>query len=113
MLDLYQTQILPAAVSYQKLLAEAKVSLEGEKSLVDTSLAKLIKEFEGANKAYEELQAILDLLSSKNTMARAEACSEDLWSQMQILRESVDRLETLVQDSLWPLTKYRQMLFSL
>jgi len=32
-------------------------------------------------------------------------------TSMQKVRETADQLETMVDDSLWPLPKYREMLF--
>ena len=36
---------------------------------------------------------------------------EEILSAMAELREVVDRLEKIVSDTLWPLPKYREMLF--
>jgi len=42
---------------------------------------------------------------------RAYAYSTEVLEQMTKVRDSADHLEMLVDDALWPLPKYRELLF--
>jgi glutamine synthetase len=57
----------------------------------------------------DELVSALALTSR----SQAYAFSDRVCPRMNALRSSVDALEKKVQDSLWPLPKYRELLFSL
>ncbi len=98
-----RTMIIPAALEYQSSLAgtiedvsscgcksvETKELLETVSGLTETALSS-IKKLEG-NIAKE---ATADMLSSMNE-----------------LRESVDALEGVIPDEIWPLPSYAEMLF--
>jgi glutamine synthetase len=43
--------------------------------------------------------------------SRALSYSTDVLRQMEQVRDSADHLEMLVDDALWPLPKYRELLF--
>ncbi len=117
LLELVDTQILPACLEYQTLLAKnihwMEASMGGlcmQTKEVLLHLSESIEEMNIRNKALkEELAAALALTSR----AQAYAFSDRVCPRMSSLRSSVDALEKKVQDSLWPLPKYRELLFSL
>ena len=47
----------------------------------------------------------------KNLQTALGGKHEDILSAMKELRHSVDKLEKILPDELWPLPKYREMLF--
>ena len=42
---------------------------------------------------------------------KAVAYHDNVASQMEIIRYSIDKLELLVDNEMWPLPKYRELLF--
>lgn len=117
MLDLVDTQIVPACLEYQTLLAKnvhwmgvsvGGLSIQTKEVLLHVS--ESIEEMILRSKALkEELVAALSLTSR----SQAYAFSDLVCPRMNALRSTVDALEKKVQDSLWPLPKYRELLFSL
>jgi glutamine synthetase len=105
------TSILPAALRYQRDLAETATAVKAAGLAPDTKL------LDQMSKLTSQLQAgIADLdakFESHVDGAFNEAkhyCNEVLPSMLK-LRETVDTLEGLVDDDLWPLPTYQEMLF--
>ena len=60
----------------------------------------------------KELAAALDSLDDAiDGLRKALAARKDLLKAMEPLRKAVDALEGIVDDDLWPMPKYREMLF--
>jgi len=97
-----KTMILPAALRYLALIAEAGVSsLEtGVRELVD-ELVGALDELEAANADPVELEGIEGAIHARDKQLAA----------MTAVREAADKLEKVVADDLWPLPKYEEMLF--
>jgi glutamine synthetase len=47
----------------------------------------------------------------ENIAQRAKVYSRDVKDMMEKVRESADNLEMLIDNELWPLPKYRELLF--
>ncbi|MCX7881941.1 MAG: glutamine synthetase III [Brevinematales bacterium] len=115
-LAMARTQILPTALRYQTILVNAVTAVK------DISPEAYKLQYETA-KEYTNL--VLDLqkkiTSLEETVAKAEGIEDevkkaDFYCQevlpaMNALREIVDTLEDKTADDLWPLPKYREMLF--
>jgi glutamine synthetase len=110
--------ILPAAIGYQKKLADNIVSLkaiglgEGEYS----SQLDLVKALSTAiNGAARGVQAMTVARRAANEAGDVEAESfaycEKVKPVMEEIRTFCDRLEYLVADNEWPLPKYREMFY--
>jgi glutamine synthetase len=97
-----KTMILPAALRYLALIAEAGVSsLEtGLRELID-ELVGTLDELEAANSEPAELEGIEGAIHARDKQLAA----------MVAVREAADKLEKVVADDLWPLPKYEEMLF--
>jgi len=97
-----KTMILPAALRHLALITEAGVSsLEtGLRELVDELIGAL-DELEAANAAEVELEGIEGAIHARDKQLAA----------MATVREAADKLEKVVADDLWPLPKYRELLF--
>ncbi|MCB1113880.1 MAG: glutamine synthetase III [Chlamydiia bacterium] len=119
MLDLFHTQILPACVRFQKTLAESveaclnsglkKAGVKHQIKRLE-EVASLIEQ--GLEKA-EELLNLRDKAMTLSGIKRGRMFSTKVMDKADDLRAVVDTLETLVDDDLWPLPKYRELLFSL
>ena len=48
----------------------------------------------------------------EDSQKRAEAYSNKVKPLFDVIRHDVDELEMLVDDEIWPLTKYRELLFT-
>jgi glutamine synthetase len=114
-LDIARNQILPATLVYQNRIAD---SINALKSAGVTPPAAQIDLLVGiANKA-ASLKTALDDLESNLTKAigtdahhQGEAFRNLVIPSMTAVRKIADDLEGFVQDDLWPLPKYREMLF--
>ncbi|MDP2653571.1 MAG: glutamine synthetase III [Candidatus Omnitrophota bacterium] len=96
-----RTQLIPAAIQYQKDLAETIKSIGAAGKTV--AQKKLLKSVSGL---VEGSLAACDALESaivKHDAAKTNAC-------MSRLRESIDELEGLVPAKLWPVPSYAEML---
>src|SRR6185369_1170349 len=114
--DIARNQILPAVLSYQKQLAQtiqttSDVSKGPQKG--QTSLLKDVSK--GASDLYEAAQSLEELIGKANEGGSAHKAASFLKDSvvpaMVKVREIADRLENLTDDALWPLPKYREMLF--
>jgi glutamine synthetase len=99
--------ILPATAAYLGQLASAGYS-RGVKTVADRvasladSLVDAIHNLENAQHQAHE---------AKTVQAEARAYVDVVIPAQNALRGVADELETLVSDELWPLPKYRELLF--
>ena len=106
--------ILPAALAYQKDVAESVSAvkaaggktLEGKKTL--NELTKLIDEF---GKATDNLARALDHNGNGSAEKHAKHYRDAVVPAMAALREAGDALELVLPHETWPLATYREMLF--
>ncbi len=106
-LDMAKTMILPAAVQYLGQLVAAGPS-KGVVHVTDTIAAltdKLVDAIHGLEHAQHAAH------EAGSVHAEAKAFKDKVIPAQQALREVADELETLVADELWPLPKYRELLF--
>lgn len=111
------SQVLPAAVAYQNVLLEnirglKEVGLEetayaAQLSLV-TEISKHINTLKTQTKTMRDERVKAKSLSVRK---RAYAYCDVVKPIMEKLRNAADELEPLVSDDLWPLLKYRELLF--
>ena len=106
-LDMAKTMILPAAVTYLGELVAAGPS-KGVVYVTDT-VAALTDKLVDAIHALEHAQHAAHEAGSVH--AEAKAFKEKVIPAQESLRAVADELETLVADELWPLPKYRELLF--
>ena len=106
-LDLAKTMILPAAAKYLSELAGAGKS-KGVAAVAD-KVAALADQLVDAIHALEHAQ---HAAHEKDTVqAEAKAFHDVVIPAQGAVRAAADELETLVADELWPLPKYRELLF--
>ncbi|MDR2826318.1 MAG: glutamine synthetase type III, partial [Deltaproteobacteria bacterium] len=114
--------ILPAALSWLKKLGE--LAITSKALVVKTDAKKILPEEEYFNRVREQvvgLLAALDALDKKHVEVdnlkgievRSEASRNELIPLMAKCREYADSLEKLVDDLMWPLPTYNEMLWQL
>jgi glutamine synthetase len=112
--EMFQTQILPVALEFQKDVAESikHVSETGHSlSVSQTSLIKKISQH--LSLAIEQIHALEKERQKASQMPlekKAEAYCNQVFEKAEIARRTIDSLEELIDDRLWPLPKYREML---
>ena len=106
--------VIPAAFEYQRRVAEsvnatkaAGVDCVEGKKLLD-ELCALTCEIRRRTTA---LQHALDHQGGESSESHAKHFRDTVVPAMTKLRETGDRLETLIPHDLWPLPTYREMLF--
>jgi glutamine synthetase len=110
-----RTMILPAALRYQTEVAAAVTSAKGG-GLQAESQAALLEELVGNITSFQhalaDLEAALDgQPTGGDVVAQAVYQRDRVLVAMAEVRRWGDRLETQVDDALWPLPTYREMLF--
>jgi len=120
--DIARNHIIPAALGYQNRLIE---NVKGIKEIFDEeeykilakeqiSLIRQISENVSNIKVYVD-NVLIEKQKAKeiiNIQEQAEAYCKNVKPLFDIIRESCDALEMMVDDELWPLTKYRELLFT-
>jgi len=106
-LDMARTLILPAAIRYLGELPAASAS-KGAVALG----AKVAKLTDGLVKAIDDLEHAQHAAHEKKSVqAEAAAFADKVIPAQNALRYVADELEQVVADDLWPLPKYRELLF--
>ena len=117
-LEMGRTIILPAVFAYQRDLADTVEELtdiigaEYAKGQI-AILKKVSKHAAGLITALDKLDKILDTARPhQDSPAKvAKICRDKIIPAMEACRVEADILETFVDDELWPLPKYRELLW--
>jgi glutamine synthetase len=120
--DIARNHIIPSALNYQNRLIENVKGLKeifGEKEFktlakeqmslitqISGNISKIKLGVEDLMKAREAAKATSD------SQKQAETYCEKVIPLFDGIREASDDLEMMVDDELWPMTKYREMLFT-
>lgn len=114
MIELFRTAILPAAIRWQKESAKAlreirelKIGSEHQ----EKHLKELVFKIERAIEAVGELEKIKGQIADLGWEAAGAAYCDLALPRMEAARVAVDALEGWVDDALWPLPKYSEILF--
>ena len=119
--DIARNHIIPTAVNYQNTLI---INVQGLKDIFKddyTTIAKeqldLIRAISGHiaginNFVTEMIDARKKANKIETSEAKAEAYAHIVKPYFDKIRKHCDSLEFMVDDELWPLVKYREMLFS-
>jgi glutamine synthetase len=112
--EMFQTQIFPVALEFQKNVAESikHVSETGHSlSVSQTSLIKKISQ--QVSLAIDQIHSMEKERQKASQLPlerKAEAYCEQVFEKMETARKTIDGLEEIIDDRLWPLPKYREML---
>ena len=119
--DLALNQIIPTAIEYQNLLVN---NVNGLKNIMGTkfkttaaSQLRTIEKISAHITAIEENVELMVAARKKinkieNASKSARGYCEKVIPFFEVIRSHVDKLEVLVDDKMWPLPKYREMLFT-
>lgn len=113
MIEMFDTQILPACLEYQKNFANSLDSLTIQKMRSDKQLTRLKALHQLIEKAIAEAEDLKKSHLSFNGSSSQQVLKKahQIPPKMESLRKTVDQLEQMVDDQIWPLPKYREMLF--
>ena len=118
--DICINHVIPAAVKYQNVLIE---NVKGMKEIfgdiyVDycSSEIETLKQISlYISNISRDVEALVEARKKANKVedmaARAKMYSHEVKDMMDKIRKSADSLEMLIDDELWPLPKYRELLF--
>jgi len=119
--DLTINHIIPTAIKFQNSLIENVLGLKelfGEdeyKSMSEKQLMSIKKISGYIQMLRDDVYGIINARKEANKIAsypeRAKSYSESVAPYIEKLRTTTDKLEMLVDDELWPLPKYRELLF--
>lgn len=114
--ELFYTYILPPTLKYVGQLANNVKSLKEAGLNLGSSQLELISEItEHVDEAKKLVDKMTDARRSANRITDAHEKAiryhEDVKESFDKIRYHVDKLEMLVDDNLWKLPKYREMLF--
>ncbi len=116
--DLATVHILPAAIAYQNTLVQnisglKAAGLSEESYRTQVKLAGIISGH--IQKVNDEVSDMIEARKRANEVAsmheRADLYCNDVKPHFDTIRYHADKLEGLVDDKLWPLPKYRELLF--
>ena len=120
--DIAGNHVLPIAMAYQNRLLD---NVKGLKEVIDPKLFKKVSAEQ--LKMIEEIsQHIADIISHKEAMIevrkrcnkiedlreRSVKYREEVYPYFETIRRACDKLEMLVDDEMWTLPKYREMIFA-
>lgn len=118
--DLTTNHVIPTAISFQNSLIE---NVKGIKDLFPDDYEELcktqlnmIKKISGyVNKLHLYVHDLVEARKVANVIEdipqKSEAYYSTVFPYMDKIRTVVDKLEMVIDDELWPLPKYREMLF--
>ncbi|MCB9231818.1 MAG: glutamine synthetase III [Bacteroidia bacterium] len=116
--DLCMNQVIPATISYLNQLLSNVQAMKAaglDKSLY-AAQTELVSEISGhLNAVKTKVDQLVESRKKANSIAgtrdRAIAYADEVLPFIAEIRYHGDKLESLVSDELWPLPKYREMLF--
>lgn len=118
--DICLNHVIPASVKYQNVLIE---NIKGMKDIFGPAYVdycgseiETLKQISlNINNISRDVDALVEARKKANRVEniaqRAKMYSHEVKDMMDKVRESADSLEMLIDDELWPLPKYRELLF--
>ena len=118
--DLVLNHVIPTAISYQNTLLANVTSLKAILPDYEEVADVQIDEIRTISHHIREIQKMVSGMTEARKCAntitdevkRAEEYTANVRPYLDKIRYHVDKLELLVDDEIWPLPKYRELLFS-
>ena len=119
--DIARNHVIPTAIRYQNILIE---NVKGLKDIFGSDFKKLAKEqlalIESISEHIGKISQGIDEMTNARKKAneidssekRATTYCDKVKPYFETIRYHCDKLELLVDDEIWPLTKYRELLFT-
>jgi glutamine synthetase len=116
-IDMAKKQFVPAALEYATFLADSIdsfKSISASAAVQEDLLKKLGSLLASSYKALTKLElAVAKAQGIEDTVKKAEAYRDKVFTAMQALRSDVDAMETIVPRDMWPVPTYTELLFKL
>lgn len=118
--DICLNHVIPAAVKYQNTLIEnvrgiKEIFGEGYLDICSSEIATLKDISSSINHLSVYVEKLVEARKKANRLEdisqRAKVYSKEVLELMGVVRKYADNLEMLVDDEIWPLPKYRELLF--
>ena len=119
--DLSMNHIIPVATSYQSQLLRnvermSNIFFAEKADMLNARNLKLIEEIARRTTTIEtQVEELVAARKVANKIddehAKAIAYHDTIAPMLDTIRRQIDKLELIVDDSLWPLPKYRELLF--
>lgn len=116
--ELVKNYVIPSAVEYQKKLVDAIEGLNriGQTKAENKGMYELAKEIsKQVNAIWENNHKMVEERKKANNLAhadkKAKAYCDKVKPYFDMIRESADKLEELIDNDVWKLPKYRDLLF--
>ncbi len=115
--NLAQTVILPPCLEYQARLAQtiatSKIAMP---NIMQTAQEEILRELSSKiNDFYRSIEVLETLIKSggenHELLNEAQYYEQEVLAAMKEVRKFADQLELFVDDSLWPMPKFREMLY--
>lgn len=120
MIEMAKRQILPAVIYFATNVADSINTIKATGVAVDlTAQTELLTEVSSLTAALKKNIAVLEKAVAKAANAHGDTYEQaalfrfDVFEKMSALREAADALETLVDDELWPMPTYGDLLFNI
>ncbi len=118
--DLTMNHILPAAFRYQQKLAQLINDLQKLESTENgqfshealRQLKEVSADIENLTKLVREMRQKLAAIDALDLEEKAQVLAHEIKPMFDKIRKYTDQLEMRVDDEIWPLTKYREILFT-
>ncbi|MFL9844378.1 glutamine synthetase III family protein [Flavobacterium rhizosphaerae] len=119
--DIARNHVVPTAIRYQNVLIE---NVKGLKDIFGNNFEIIAKEQINIIKEISSHISTINAKSEEMTEARKKANAltsteemanvycDEVKPYFDVIRYHCDKLENLVDDEIWPLTKYRELLFT-
>jgi len=119
--DIARNHVVPTAVRYQNTLIK---NVQGIKDIFGDSYKKIAKEqmqlIKSISNHISEIISLIDAMVNERRVANkianvdkmADAYCNKVKPYFDDIRYHSDKLELMIDDELWPLSKYREMLFT-
>lgn len=116
MLNMAKTQIMPAVLNYMTQVAQNVSIMTSLGQFNIDPQSELLQEL---NRLFNGLKKSIDALEEAHTstiqicdgLEKAKAFREKVLPEMEALREVADALETIVDEKIWPIPTYSELLF--
>ena len=118
--DLTINHVIPTAFSFQKTLISNVIGIKelfpNEYEQIAESQIRLIKKISGyTNSLHQLVHNMVEARKVANLIedypSKAESYHQNVLPYLEQIRKIADKLEMVIDDELWPLPKYREMLF--
>ena len=109
-----RTSIFPAALGYQKMLAETCAAIKAMgREFRTTTFDAVTEGLRGLQDRVNELETLMASVEAEQELQkRADRYCNEVLPAMEAVRSVADELECLIPEDMWSLPTYQEMLFN-